>query len=106
MNRLKDLRKRKNLTQSQFGDLWGASQNTVSNWENGNREISQDLLVRFASFFGVSVDYLLGLSDESSHAGTLESLGVNQRYIANVAPRLNEDQAKVIRALLDQMGIK
>lgn len=60
MNRLKELRKKKGLTQAQFGALWNAPQNTVSNWENGNREISNELLMAFSEYFGVSVDYLLG----------------------------------------------
>lgn len=60
MNRLKELRKASGLTQAQFGALWNAPQNTVSNWENGNREISNELLMAFSEYFGVSVDYLLG----------------------------------------------
>ena len=105
MNRLKELRKEKNLTQSQFGDLWGASQNTVSNWENGNREISQELLIKFSSYFGVSIDYLLGLSDDNARKLSIENLGPTQKYIASRLPRLNESQAKAIRAILDQMDI-
>ena len=63
MNRLKELRKAFGLTQAQFGALWNAPQNTVSNWENGNREISNELLMAFSKYFGVSVDYLLGRDD-------------------------------------------
>ena len=63
MNRLKELRKSKGLTQAQFGALWNAPQNTVSNWENGNREISNELLMAFSEYFGVSVDYLIGRDD-------------------------------------------
>ena len=63
MNRLKELRKACGLTQTQFGALWNAPQNTVSNWENGNREISNELLMAFSKYFGVSVDYLLGRED-------------------------------------------
>ena len=63
MNRLKELRKACGLTQAQFGALWNAPQNTVSNWENGNREISNELLMAFSKYFGVSVDYLLGRED-------------------------------------------
>lgn len=67
MTRLKELRKGRGLTQAEFGKLWGASQNTVSNWENGNREISNDLLVQFAKYFSVSVDYLLGREEQGPH---------------------------------------
>ena len=66
MNRIKELRKKKGLTQAQFGALWNAPQNTVSNWENGNREISNELLIAFSEYFGVSVDYLLGRDEQTN----------------------------------------
>lgn len=60
MNRLKKLRESKGLTQFEFGKLFNASQNAVSNWENGNRRIDNERLVSFAAYFNVSTDYLLG----------------------------------------------
>lgn len=68
MNRLKELRVEANLTQVAFGEKFGASQNTVSNWENGNRRIDNEHLIEFASYFDVSVDYLLGRTDERKPA--------------------------------------
>lgn len=106
MNRLKELRKGRGLTQAEFGKIWGASQNTVSNWENGNRELSNDLLVQFAKFFSVSVDYLLGLEEDAAYEKALQDLGPNQRYLAENLPKLNEEQAKIFRDLMNQMGIK
>ena len=60
MNRLKLLREGRGLTQTEFGKLFNASQNTVSNWEKGNRKIDNDRLLQFSSYFGVSIEYLLG----------------------------------------------
>ena len=54
MNRLKKLRESKGLTQLEFGKLFNASQNAVSNWENGNRRIDNERLVSFAAYFNVS----------------------------------------------------
>lgn len=54
------------LTQVEFGKIFNASQNTISNWEKGIRKIDNDHLVDFASFFDVSVDYLLGRTDVPS----------------------------------------
>lgn len=68
MNRLKKLRESKGLTQLEFGKLFNASQNTVSNWENGNRRIDNDRLVSSAAYFDVSTDYLLGRSDVAEPA--------------------------------------
>lgn len=66
MNRLKQLRVEADLTQAEFGRKFNASQNTVSNWENGNRRIDNEHLIEFAAFFDVSVDYLLGRTEESN----------------------------------------
>ena len=66
MNRLKELRLQKGLTQAEFGKIFNASQNTVSNWEKGIRRIDNEHLLEFASFFSVSVDYLLGCTEPQS----------------------------------------
>ena len=64
MNRLKELRNERNLTQKELGLLFNASQNTISQWENGSREISNDRLAEIANYFDVTIDYLLGISGE------------------------------------------
>ena len=60
MNRLKELRKKKGLTQTEVAKFIGISQNNYSYWENGKVKIDNATLLRLADFFGVSVDYLLG----------------------------------------------
>lgn len=60
MLRLRELRKNRRLSQSEFARQFGVAQNTVSNWENGNRLLDTDTANKIADFFGVSVDYLLG----------------------------------------------
>ena len=60
MNRIAELRKRAKISQAALGRAIGAAQNTVCNWENGNREPDVNYLQALANFFGVSVDYLLG----------------------------------------------
>jgi len=58
--RIKELRIEKGLTQAQLAQTIGVAQNTLSNWENGNRQPDKDNLLKMADLFGVSVDYLLG----------------------------------------------
>ena len=67
--RLRELRKNAGLSQKEFAKIFGAAQNTVSQWETGTRSIDDKTLCELAAYFGVSVDYLLGLSDEKSLAG-------------------------------------
>lgn len=59
--KLKTLRKNSNLTQKQLGELLGVAKSVVSYYEQGDRCPSQDVLIRMASIFHTSTDYLLGI---------------------------------------------
>lgn len=62
MNRIAALRKSRGLSQKEFGRALNVAQNTVSNWENGNREPDREMYLRIAEFFGVSVSDVFGES--------------------------------------------
>ena len=62
-DRLKELRTEKNLKQAELAKLLLVDQRSISNWENGVREPSFEMLAKTAKFFEVSCDYLLGLED-------------------------------------------
>lgn len=59
MERLKELRKIKGVSQSEFAKYMNVAQNTVSRWENGDRLMDTDTLIRAADYFDVTADYLL-----------------------------------------------
>ena len=61
--RLKDLRAEKGLTQKELAQALGINAVTYLHYEKEQREPPLSLLVEFAKFFGVTVDYLLGLTD-------------------------------------------
>lgn len=63
MNRLKELRKEKGLSQKALADNFEVTEKTVSRWENGESQIKPDKAQQLADYFGVSVGYLLGYSD-------------------------------------------
>lgn len=62
--RLYTLRKEQNLTMERFGIVMEVTKQAVCRWENGERQPSLEMLARIAEFYGVSADYLLGLSDK------------------------------------------
>lgn len=64
MLRLKEVRKNARKTQQEVADFIGISQNNYSYWENGKVKIDNESLNKLAEYFGVSVDYLLGRTDE------------------------------------------
>lgn len=59
MKRLKELRKKKHLSQVGLAMALDMNQNSISRYENGEREADYKTLIAFADFFNVSVDYLL-----------------------------------------------
>ncbi|MCM1546568.1 MAG: helix-turn-helix domain-containing protein [Clostridiales bacterium] len=61
--RLKELRTEKGYTQKQFADIFGINSVTYLHYEKEQREPPLSLLADIAEFYGVTVDYLLGLSD-------------------------------------------
>lgn len=58
--RLKELRLKKGLTQTELGKKLGVKQSTFTNWENGKREPNFETLIKLANLLEVSVDLLLG----------------------------------------------
>ena len=61
--RIRDLREDRDLKQRQLAELLNCSQQVYSNYELGQRDIPTDVLIRLSEFYGVSVDYLLGLTN-------------------------------------------
>lgn len=62
--RLKELRKKKGLTQLRLAMELNMTQNTISRYETGEREADYKTLILFADYFGVSIDYLLERTDD------------------------------------------
>lgn len=62
--RFRDLREDADITQKQLAERLHIRQSTLSQYENGQRQIPLNLLVDLALFFGTSTDYLLGLTNE------------------------------------------
>lgn len=64
-NRLKILRKEKGKTQTELAEEIGVSKITVLRWEQGERQIKPEKAQQLADYFGVSVGYLLGYSENA-----------------------------------------
>lgn len=82
MNRIAELRLKKGLSQKAFGKAIGAAQNTVCNWENGNRQPDNEKLTIIANYFNVSVDYLLGNTQKNNAS---ENKGVKIPVLGDIA---------------------
>ncbi len=87
--RLKQLRKEKNLNQSDIAEKLRVSRSSVANWENGIRFPDCRSVKQLAVIFGVSVDYLYGQS--------------NHRYNINIPDYFELDLTKLNDAGADML---
>ncbi len=62
--RIRDLREDHDLKQRQLAEYLNVSQNTYSQYETGTIALSAETAVKLAKYYGVSVDYLLGVTNE------------------------------------------
>ncbi len=59
-SRIRDLREDRDMTQTEISRILSCSQRVYSNYERGDLDIPTDILLKLANFHGVSVDYILG----------------------------------------------
>ena len=117
MKNLKLLRKQHNLSQKEIGNIFHASQNTVSQWENGTRKPSYDIIQEIADYFDVSVDYLLGRQEQLPELNskdkreiqeilddTEQQLVSQDGLMFDGSPATDEDVQKIIMAM--KMGME
>lgn len=100
--RLRQLREAAHLTQKQLGKMIGAKPTTVSSWELAHRMPELDAVCKLADFFEVSLDYLLGRSDDpairevSNDAGSTSAASA---FYARLNRLLPEAREKVLQEL-------
>ena len=62
--RIKDIREDNDTTQATVAEYLNIRQNTYSQYETGQRQLPIEALIKLAKFWGTSIDYLLGLTDD------------------------------------------
>jgi len=63
-NRLKELRKKRELLSKDLAKIMCVEPATITTWEKGNRFPKDDALIKIADYFDCSIDYLLGRTDD------------------------------------------
>ncbi|MBR2327765.1 MAG: helix-turn-helix transcriptional regulator [Clostridia bacterium] len=61
--RIRNLREDRDLNQTQVAKMLGMSQTGYSKYETGENDIPTAILIKLSRFYGVSIDYLLGETD-------------------------------------------
>ncbi|MEQ2566116.1 helix-turn-helix domain-containing protein [Ruminococcoides intestinihominis] len=80
--RLKELRKKKKLSQSQVSARLNITKSSISGYENNIITPSNDIIVKLALLYGVTTDYLLGLDNNESIV--ISDLTNNQKEIVRL----------------------
>ena len=74
MNRLKQLRIKKNIKQQDLAKALNVTKQSVSNWENGKRLPNIEILILLADFYNCSLDYLVGRELKEDNLKTINTL--------------------------------
>ncbi len=96
MNRLKELRKEKNITLVELSEELGIPRSTLNRYENEDSEPKQETWEKLADYYGVSTAYLMGISNQkvSEEKALTAAKKVYQVYLSD------DDLGKEIRKAL------
>ena len=95
MNRIQELREEYDMKQTDLADRVGVAANTLSNYENGNRQPSFETIHKICKVFGVPMDYLLGYSEIRTYGVTEEEHALIRAYNA-----ADPDRQEAVRVML------
>ncbi len=98
--RIRDLRKKKSITQQALGEMLNVKKSTVSDWEIGKRSFSMNLLKRIAAVLEVDVWEIIEINDIEFDGQTSELSREEQDLMATYRA-LDEPGRKVVRAVAE-----
>ena len=103
MIRLFELRTEKELSQRAIAQIMSVSQGTYNNWENGKTQPSIEHIIVLARYFGVTVDYLVGNTDDYEVSVNSNEISAENREILNKILRLPKQAKKALLDFLDNV---
>ena len=66
MNRIRELRKSRGISQSELAQAVGLNHSTIAKYELGNRSVNIDTIRKMCDYFGCSMDYLMGQPERAA----------------------------------------
>ncbi len=97
--KLKNLRKKKKLSQTEMAKILNVHQTAVSQWEKGRTTPDMQTLIKIADYFNVSIDYLLG--QEKNTIDTEETLTLEEKQLIEKYRLLDDYGQKAVNHMLD-----
>ena len=107
-DRLKELRKKRELLSKDLAKIMCVEPATITNWEKGNRFPKDDILIKIADYFDCSIDYLLGRTDdnlEDISTGNLSTQTITIKIDNESTFYLTAKEVEIIISQLDTVGL-
>lgn len=108
--RLKELRNELQLNQKEFAKLVNLSPSTIAMYETGRRNPDPDTLKTIAAFFNVSVDYILGVTDNrtpySNKSATADDIDTDAKRLLETTQDLSPESKKMLEEYVKLLKAK
>lgn len=102
--RLFDLREYKDLSQIKLADYLGITQQTYSLWEKGTKIIPLKHLNSLSNFYEISMDYIVGLTDEKNNSSIIKLTELNKNEIGSRIKKIRENNNLTLRDLAKELN--
>lgn len=102
--RLFDLREYKDLSQIKLANYLGITQQTYSLWEKDTKIIPLKHLNSLSNFYEISMDYIVGLTDEKNNSGIIKLTELNKNEIGSRIKKIREDNNLTLRDLAKELN--
>lgn len=105
LKNLRKLREKTGTTQKQLAEAINVSQQSINKYENHNIEPDIETLIQIADYFDVSVDYLVGHSENRAVYIREEmfSLSSNEKQLIEEYRRLSNKKKEIVRLLIENL---
>lgn len=104
MQRLQELRKKRGLSQQEFGRLFNLSQQTIWKYESGRTSPNVEMLCEFCKFFDTTVDFLVGADSYGCKEANV-NLTREEYYLIQDYRKLSENSRQLFRTMLTRIYV-
>jgi transcriptional regulator with XRE-family HTH domain len=94
--RLEELRKEKGTSQKEMGKIFGMSGTAIRSYEKSDRKMHSEILLKYADFFNVTIDYLLYRTNN-------KALFDEKNICFKVDEELSDSDMNLLRGMLEQL---
>lgn len=104
MNKFKELRKNKGLTQVEFAKLLHVDQSTISKWEKNQALPDIQMIYKLSEIFNCSVDYILGREETPPPPSNKNTISIIGRGGGKKDIVLDDAQFNAIKTILENIA--